>query len=261
MPTFLSRLRRRKAPEPGPAATVPEGQRVYAIGDIHGRSDLLDQLIARIDADQRERGAIESTTIIFLGDLIDRGPDSRGVIERAMALKASGTDVRFLMGNHEEVFLESFDGNEGVMRFFLRIGGEQTLNSYGIVGDEFRDADFEQIIELARERVPAEHREFLSRFEDSIEIGDYLFVHAGIRPGVAFADQNTRDMRWIRGEFLGHQGTHGRVVVHGHTITETVVERTNRIGIDTGAYDSDVLTALGLEGDERWFLDTGEAVD
>jgi serine/threonine protein phosphatase 1 len=264
MPSFLDRLLKRPTPAPAPRPTVPPGRRIYAIGDIHGRSDLLDRLIDQIDADQAARGPAE-TTIIFLGDLIDRGPDSRGVVERAMALKISGDDTRFLMGNHEEVFLNTLrepevegDDNDGVMRFFLRIGGEQTLNSYGIVGDVFRDASFERLVELARECVPMAHREFLAGFENQIEIGDYLFVHAGIRPGVAFADQDERDLRWIRGEFLNHAGAHGRMVVHGHTIYDTVWERDNRIGIDTGAYESGVLTALGLQGDQRWFLDTSE---
>jgi len=255
MPSFFNRLLKRTPPPPAFRPVVPEGRRVYAIGDIHGRRDLLDRLLAQIDADDAARGPAE-TTLIFLGDLIDRGPDSRGVVERAMALKASGGDVRFLMGNHEEVFLQSFEGDEGVMRFFLRIGGEQTLNSYGIHGEEFRDANFEELIALARTRVPIEHCLFLAAFENAIEIGDYLFVHAGIRPGVAVAEQSTRDLRWIRGDFLNHEGAHEHVVVHGHTIYETVIERENRIGIDTGAYESDVLTALALEGDERWFLDT-----
>jgi len=252
---MFNRLLKRQPREPAVRPAVPPGRRIYAIGDVHGRSDLLDRLLDRIEADHAARGPMD-TTLIFLGDLIDRGPDSRGVVERALALKASGGDVRFLMGNHEEVFLQSFEGDEGVMRFFLRIGGEQTLNSYGIVGDEYRDASFEELVELARKRVPIDHCLFLAAFEDAIEIGDYLFVHAGIRPGVAVADQTKRDLRWIRSEFLNHEGAHGRIVVHGHTINETVVERGNRIGIDTGAYESGVLTALGLEGEERWFLGT-----
>lgn len=255
---FLKRLLRRAPAEaPAPPATVPPGTRVYAIGDVHGRLDLLDRLLTAIDADDAARGPAE-TLLVFLGDLIDRGPDSAGVVARAMALAASGRAVRFIKGNHEEVFLAALAGREGTMRFFLRIGGEETLASYDIAGDEFRDADHDELTALAQARVPEAHWAFLDGFEDQVEVGDYLFVHAGVRPGVPLAEQDPADLRWIREPFLAHEGGHGRVIVHGHTIAPEVEERGNRIGIDTGAYASDRLTALGLEGGARWLLDTGD---
>lgn len=234
---------------------VPEGQRVYAIGDIHGRLDLLDDLLARIAADDAARGAAQ-TEIVFLGDLVDRGPDSRGVVERLLELSRGSTPVRFLLGNHEEVFLRALTGDLKTLRFFIRIGGRATIMSYGFSEEEYRSLDYQVLGGRLIERVPAEHVAFLSAFEDMIEIGDYLFVHAGIRPGVDFAEQKTSDLRWIREDFLGCRDSFGKVVIHGHSITEAVDVQPNRIGIDTGAFDSGCLTAIGLEGSERWFLAT-----
>ncbi len=234
---------------------LPEGRRVYAIGDIHGRSDLLDRLLASIDADDRARGGLERE-LIFLGDLVDRGPDSRGVVERLLALSKGPGKVRFLMGNHEEVFLRAAQADLRALRFLTRIGGRETLLSYGISADEYRNVDFEELAALLAQRVPAEHIEFLAGFESWIEIGDYLFVHAGIRPGVAMADQERGDLCWIRDEFLNCRDSFGKMVVHGHSIVDAVEERANRIGIDTGAFASGKLTAVGLEGSERWYLST-----
>jgi serine/threonine protein phosphatase 1 len=250
----LKLLRRAIAPAP-PAAVVPEGLRVYAIGDIHGRLDLLDGLLFRIEADQRVRGSAE-TQIIFLGDLVDRGPHSAGVVQRCLELQRSGRAVRFLMGNHEEVFLKALAGSVEALRFFVRIGGRATILSYGVAEAEYDTLDFADLGRRLAELVPAEHIDFLKGFEDQIRIGDYLFVHAGIRPNVALDAQAGGDLRWIRSDFLDFRGSHEAIVVHGHTITEDVEERANRIGIDTGAFASGRLTALGLEGGERWFLNT-----
>ncbi|MBV9883049.1 MAG: serine/threonine protein phosphatase [Sphingomonadaceae bacterium] len=241
--------RSRRAP-----CAVPEGLRVYAIGDIHGRLDLLDLLLETIAADEAERGPAQ-TELIFLGDLVDRGPDSAGVVERLMALRAQ-RPVRFLMGNHEEVFLRAVDGDLRALRFLVRIGGRETLLSYGISQEEYRSLDYDALLEVLRERVPDAHVQFLSAFEQWIEIGDYLFVHAGLRPGVAVEDQKSSDLCWIREDFLNHRDSFGKMVVHGHSITEEVDERSNRIGIDTGAFASGRLTAIGLEGDRRWYLST-----
>jgi serine/threonine protein phosphatase 1 len=237
------------------AHRVPEGVRAYAIGDIHGRLDLLDTLIGLIDDDDRRREPAD-TLIIFLGDLIDRGPHSRGVVERAMTLAESARSIRFLMGNHEEVFLRAVQGDIRALRMLLRIGGDQTVFSYGIDREEYRLFDFEALARTLKSHVPQDHVDFLSAFETSIELGDYLFVHAGIRPGVAIEEQSATDMRWIRDEFLRHRDDHGKVVVHGHSVTEEVDERPNRIGIDTGAYATGRLTAVGLQREERWFLST-----
>jgi serine/threonine protein phosphatase 1 len=237
-------------------ARVPDGMRIYAIGDIHGRNDLLQALLAKIDADNASRGPAD-TQIIFLGDLMDRGEDSFGVIETAMALKDSGKKVRFLMGNHEEVFVRACRKNDPkVTRFFLRIGGEATVLSYPITRAEYITLDMEQLSEWLSTLVPQEHLEFIESFEDQIVIGDYAFVHAGIRPGVPLSEQKPSDLRWIREDFVDQRGDLEKVVVYGHTIYDEVEERGSRIGIDTGAYASDKLTALALEGGERWYLQT-----
>ncbi len=237
-------------------ARVPDGMRVYAIGDIHGRDDLLTALLAKIDADDHARGSAD-TLLIFLGDLMDRGPGSAAVIETALALKNSGRNVRFLMGNHEEVFVSACrKGDPKVTRFFLRIGGEETVLSYPISRAEYMTLDMEQLTERLATLVPQEHIAFIESFEDQIVIGDYVFVHAGIRPGVALAEQKPSDLRWIRDEFVDQRGDLEKVVVYGHTIYEEIEERGSRIGIDTGAYSSGKLTALALEGGERWYLQT-----
>lgn len=254
---MLGRLFKKVAPtRPLDSARVPDGMRVYAIGDIHGRNDLLGSLLDQIAADDLARGAA-NTQIIFLGDLMDRGPDSAGVIETAMTLKASGKNVRFLMGNHEEIFVNACrKGDPKVTRFFLRIGGEATLLSYPIARAEYISLDMEQLTERLATLVPESHLQFVEGFEDQIIIGDYAFVHAGIRPGVPLSEQKPSDMRWIREEFVSQRGDLEKVIVYGHTIYEDVDERGSRIGIDTGAYDSGKLTALALEGAERWYLQT-----
>jgi diadenosine tetraphosphatase ApaH/serine/threonine PP2A family protein phosphatase len=237
------------------ACAVPAGRRIYAIGDIHGRLDLLDALLGMIDADDRARGPAAASELIFLGDLIDRGPDSYGVVERLMALGAT-RPVRYLMGNHEEVLLRAMDGDVKALRFLIRIGGRETLLSYGVSESDYRGLDYDELLALARSKFPAAHRAFLASFEKWIEVGDYLFVHAGLRPGVAVADQSTGDLRWIRDDFLSHRDSFGKMVVHGHSISDDIDERPNRIGIDTGAFASGRLTAIGLEGGERWYLST-----
>lgn len=247
---MLSRLRQLfRGPAPAPAAAVPEGQRVYAIGDIHGRADLLAVMIDAIEADDAARGHAD-TTVILLGDLIDRGPDSAGVIRLAREWQQR-RPVRILAGNHEEMLLDALQKEE-VLRHFLRFGGRETLLSYPIDPEAYTRAELHEVMAMAHAAIPAEDLDFIRGFEDWIELGDYLFVHAGIRPGVPLADQKPSDLRWIREPFLDHAQPFGRVVVHGHTITPAVDVRTNRIGIDTGAYRSGRLTALGLEGTERW---------
>lgn len=258
--TMLGRLFKRKvATHPLDSARVPDGMRVYAIGDIHGRNDLLQALLRQIENDDAARGAAD-TQIIFLGDLVDRGEDSAGVIETAMALRASCRKVRFLLGNHEEVFLATCrKGDTKTLRFFLKIGGDATLLSYPITRSEYMALDLEELAARLSTLVPESHLAFLESFEDQIVIGDYVFVHAGIRPGIPLSEQKRSDMRWIREEFTEHRGNLEKVVVFGHTIYEEVKEQGSRIGIDTGAYASGRLTAIGLEGGERWFLQTLQA--
>ena len=246
------------APEPAAAiAAVPEGERVYAIGDIHGRLDLFDQLIAAIDADDAAR-PVAQTTVVLLGDLVDRGPDSAGVIDAAMAW-GQRRKVRVLIGNHEEMFLDSLQRTE-VLRHFLRYGGKETVLSYPLDRADYRDLSLDELQERLRKAVPQAHVDYLNAAEDAVAIGDYLFVHAGIRPGIALADQNPADLRWIREKFINDTRDHGCVVVHGHTISVGVEEMPNRIGIDTGAFQSGRLTALGLEGSQRWYLVARDAI-
>ncbi len=252
--------KRNKGPAQATAApAVPDGCRVYAIGDIHGRDDLFAQLLTMIADDHAARRPAQPI-IILLGDLVDRGPHSRQVVERAMTLSADWPDVRLLMGNHEEVFLEALGGDIAVMRFFVRIGGAQTIHSYGIVGREYDAMDFAELAVALARQVPQTHIQFLSNALDLIEIGDYAFVHAGIRPGIALAAQSPSDLRWIRDEFLDDSRDHGKIIVYGHSITDGVDEQPNRIGIDTGAFASGILTAIALEGQQRWYLSTAPVV-
>lgn len=240
-----------------PDAAIPAGQRLYAIGDIHGRADLLEDLLRRIDADNAARTPGE-VTLIFLGDLIDRGPESAQVVERLMRVKAEHPRTRILLGNHEEVFLEALRGGGiGALRYSLRIGGDATVMSYGLTDQEYKRTTFEQLHDIVRERVPAAHLDFMESFEDMIVIGDYAFVHAGVRPDTPLAQQKIGDLRWIRSDFLDHRGTLEKIIVHGHSITDEVEIRAHRIGLDTGAYASGVLTAMGFEGSERWLVQTG----
>lgn len=243
-------FRRQKA---SVSTSVPDGRRLYAIGDIHGRLDLLEGLLDQIFRDEAARGG-PAGELIFLGDLIDRGPESAQVIERLIALKAERPDIRVLLGNHEEVFLGALSGDLKALRLFNRIGGEETILSYGVSPQAYAQADYEELHRLLAEAVPAAHREFLGSCEDMVVAGDYVFVHAGIRPGVALADQRPADLRWIREEFLSTRASLGKRVVHGHTISEEIVELSHRIGIDTGAYRSGILSAMGFEGDKRWIL-------
>ncbi|WP_375398830.1 metallophosphoesterase family protein [uncultured Sphingomonas sp.] len=235
---------------------IPAGERIYAIGDIHGRLDLLDDVLARIDADDAGRRPAR-TSLIFLGDIVDRGADSAGVIDRLMGLAKEKPTTRFLLGNHEEVFLLAASGEDNAVRLFCRIGGRETILSYGISEDEYFVLSFEQLADRIVAAVPSAHLDFVRRFEDLIQIGDYIFVHAGVRPGVALDKQTAKDLRWIREPFLTYRGDLPGIVVHGHTILADVDEQANRIGIDTGAFATGRLTALGLEGTEKWYLQSG----
>ncbi|RYD48976.1 MAG: serine/threonine protein phosphatase [Sphingomonadales bacterium] len=164
--------------------------------------------------------------------------------------------MRFLLGNHEEVFLKALAGEQGALPLFNRIGGRETALSYGISEADYQASDYNQLAAMLQQAVPRSHIEFLNRFEDLIVIGDYAFVHAGVRPGTPLVRQRTSDLRWIRNEFLEHDGPHEKHIVHGHTIAPKVEVEGYRIGLDTGAYMSGTLTAMGFEGDQRWILQT-----
>lgn len=239
------------------AAKLPAGYLLYAIGDVHGRDDLLADLLARIDADTASRPP-GKRILVFLGDLIDRGPFSADVVERLRTYRPERTRLVFLAGNHEEVLLRILEGEAGLVSDWLRFGGAECLKSYGVDPNRIRRMAPQRAIDTIRSAIPEAHGEFLRSFDDSFRAGDYLFVHAGIRPGIPLAEQARADLRWIREPFLAHRAEHGFTVVHGHTIRKEVEECGNRIGIDTGAYRYGNLTAIGLQGEDRWYLQATE---
>lgn len=238
-----------------PVGSIPEGERVYAIGDVHGRADLLESLLTKIAEDDAARGAA-AVQIIFLGDLVDRGPDSKRVLDLVVELGRSGRTARVLRGNHDDVFLRATKGDARATRHLHKMGGRPTLLSYGITEQEYDQVGYAELTRHLQELVPPHHVALLDGMENMAIVGDYVFVHAGVRPGVPLDEQKPEDLCWIRSDFLDHRGDFGGVVVHGHSITDAVEIRANRIGIDTGAYASDRLTAVGLEGADRWFLST-----
>lgn len=232
---------------------VPEGVRLYAIGDIHGCNEQLGSLLESVREDARRFDG--DVRLVFVGDYVDRGPDSAGVLDCLTTADLPGK-ADFLMGNHEEAMLEVYDGETETLSGWLRFGGAQTLESYGISRAEIHRLGIDLPTRM-REAVPAAHVEFLRNLKDQVRVGDYLFVHAGIRPGTPLERQDSFDLRWIREEFLSDEDSdHGAMVVHGHTISREPDVRSNRIGIDTGCYSSGKLTALVLEGEERRFLST-----
>jgi len=237
----------------------PKDQRAYVVGDVHGRLDLLDQLLALIhdDFDQRP---VAKGLLVFLGDLIDRGPESAQVVERLRAYRHRTLRPIFLLGNHEEVLLRLLAGETDLLRGWLRFGGTQCLESYGADPRAIAVASPANALSAIRAAIPASHVDFLRSFADTCSFGDYLLVHAGIRPGIALDQQRQSDLRWIREPFLLDDSDHGFVVVHGHTISNGIDERANRIGIDTGAYRTGTLTALAIEEDSRRYMDTAATV-
>lgn len=242
-------------PQGGRKTTGPKGHRAYAVGDVHGRLDLLDQMLSMVEADVRGRPGAK-TVIVFLGDLVDRGPDSAQVVERLRLYSPAHADTIFLMGNHEEVMLRVLDGDGPLLRDWMKFGGAECVRSYGIDPAELIRLDTDRALATLKNAIPDAHVDFLRSFGDTLSFGSYLLVHAGIRPGVTLSEQAQTDLRWIRQPFLDDPRDHGFVVVHGHTITPQVEQCGNRIALDTGAYKSGVLTALGIEGARRWLLQT-----
>lgn len=234
-----------------PPAAVPPGMRYYVIGDIHGRLDLYEALIDAIEADDAGREPAD-TQIILLGDLVDRGPQSAGVVARTRTWQEQ-RPVRVLAGNHEEMFLGAFERPE-ILRHFLKHGGRETILSYGLSKKAFNAMTLDELFDALPTLIPQAERDYIASFEDMIEAGDYLFVHAGIDPKVPIAQQKRSDLLWIRDRFLSHEGELEKVVVHGHTIFKQVMDCGNRIGIDTGAFRSGVLTALMLEADQKLII-------
>lgn len=231
-------------------AKTPDGMRIYAIGDIHGCDADLAAMHARIDADLAAR-PIADHRIIHIGDYIDRGPDSAGVLRRLATMAAADRRVICLRGNHDQMLIEFLASPETGGGMFLANGGKQTLRSYGI---GTRSRNYDDLAEELAEAMGASERSFLADLAFSARFGDYLFVHAGIHPGVPLDGQKNHDLIWIREEFLTDTRDHGFVVVHGHTPVDAPEVRDNRINIDTGAVYGGRLTCLVLEGSDVRFL-------
>jgi serine/threonine protein phosphatase 1 len=232
--------------------SVPRGKRVYAIGDIHGQRDLLARLMSMIRRDNEERRVAE-TYLIFIGDLIDRGANSAEVIRVLMDASESRKAIP-LLGNHESTLLAVYDGDhEAASAWFRYFGGAATLLSFGVNLNTIDPDDPAAIIAAVQYALPVDVITWLKGLPLYYTIGDYYFVHAGVAPGVSLSKQTGEDQLWIRDEFLSSDEDHGAVIVHGHTIeAQGPAIRPNRIGLDTGAYETGRLSAIGIEGTELW---------
>lgn len=231
------------------------GRLVYAIGDVHGYPNQLAALLNQIAEDAAREAAPERPLIVFLGDYVDRGPDSRGAIDIIVSLMDDDRfEVVALKGNHEDAMLR-FLTEPGFAPAWISNWGDATLRAYGVAPpSDFDVAACQAVQARFAEALPARHRAFLGGLRLSVEVGDYLFVHAGVRPGVPLDAQAERDLIWIRYEFLQCDQPFGKVVVHGHTPADRPERRANRINVDTGVYFSGTLTAVRLKGEQQSFL-------
>lgn len=239
---LLKRGRTKQAPR------LPEGVRIYAVGDVHGRADLLDSLLSRIDAHIVAHPVVRPISL-FVGDYIDRGPASRDVLEHLINY-SQGHEMIFLRGNHD-IFIQEFLQNPATLRDWSKIGGLATLMSYGLKPPLNADAATQkELAEQLNSALPISHRNFLESLVSSFSCDGYFFAHAGVRPGIPFAKQRDEDLLWIRDDFLLHEEDFGKIVVHGHTPVREIDIRPNRINIDTGAYATGRLSCLIIEADE-----------
>jgi serine/threonine protein phosphatase 1 len=231
---------------------IPDGIRIYAIGDVHGRADLLVELLARIDTDLKANPIAQSIQV-FLGDYIDRGPHSQEVLDRLIARRRRHS-MLYLKGNHE-TYIAQVLSDPSRLADWKRAGGIYTLFSYGVPLSVTEDPRAEQnVAEAFNQALPESHRRFLQGLALSFTCGDFFFAHAGVRPGVPLWQQRQQDLLWIREDFLLYEKDFGKVVVHGHTPTPRPDIRPNRINIDTGAYATGQLTCLVLQGDQMSFI-------
>lgn len=242
------------------APSTPRNFRLYAVGDLHGRLDLLTRLLATIEADA-DVHADREKRLIFLGDYIDRGLDSCGVLQRLTEPFGSGLLPVFLRGNHDDCLLHFLKGRFDQIEGWLQLGGAATIASYGVnpyaLGAGIKEID--KLRRLQQEFLaafPRAHYAFLENTLFSVAYGDYYFVHAGVKPGVPLARQKPEDQMWIRTAFLAHEGRWEKTIIHGHSIQTAPDRRAGRIGIDTGAYASGHLTCLILDGTSQAFLST-----
>ncbi len=234
---------------------IPPGRIIYAVGDIHGECALLKRLLDHIAQDAAQQEAGQAATIIFLGDYIDRGPDSRGVLDILAGPPPAGLEWRFLRGNHEQALLDFLIDPAGAAGW-LRFGGVETLASYGVLAPPgtLDPRRLESLASQLAERLPPRHLDFLQASEMMVVVGNYVFVHAGIDPALPLDQQRPDDLLWIREGFIDRPLKGGHVVVHGHTIVETPLIEGNRIAVDTGAYATGRLTAVALAGRDRRIL-------
>ncbi|MDZ4254119.1 MAG: metallophosphoesterase [Sulfuritalea sp.] len=237
---------------------TPEDTVIYAVGDLHGRLDLLTAIQARIAADARRRAATRRL-LVYLGDYVSRGAHSRAVVDRVRSWRPEGFEPIWLKGNHEDLLLRFLGGENDAGKHWFDYDGLDTLADYGVAIADRRARDDASVIAL-RERfaaaLPAEDLAFFRDLRVSYRAGDYCFVHGGVRPGVRLEQQRDHDCMWIRKSFLDSDLEHGAMIVHGHSISPQPEVRHNRIGIDTGAYRSGVLTCLVLDGASHNFLQT-----
>lgn len=247
--SLLDLLRKPKARK---RSAIPPGWVVYAIGDIHGRLDLLEMLIAAIGRDHAESAPQQQALIVLLGDYIDRGPSSAGVIEAIINLEArTGLTVRALKGNHEQALL-AFLSDSAKGAPWLAHGGVEALASYGVIAS--RTPPLSELLSIRNQLLsvlPQDHLAFFQGLKTLLIFGDYIFVHAGLRPGRPINEQTEHDLLWIRDDFLRKPWPESTVVVHGHTPVSEVEVDSNKIGVDTGAFATGILTALRLELDQR----------
>ncbi len=232
-------------------ARGPDGIVVYAVGDVHGRLDLLSRMHADIARDIASHG--RDWRIIQLGDYVDRGPDSAGVIDFLIGRSAQTGRVVSLAGNHDTGFLD-FLAQPDAEGLFARYGGVETARSYGVALELDDPVAFRAGARALGDAVPAGHRGFLAGLAFSAVFGDFFFCHAGVRPGVALEAQDRQDLIWIRGDFHRHQGLYPKVIVHGHTPVAQAQILPNRVNVDTGAYSTNHLTALVIDGAQKRLL-------
>ncbi len=238
----------------GRRPSLPAGLRVYAIGDIHGRLDLLNQLLSLINTDVAQFPAIRPV-YVFLGDYIDRGHWSRETIDRLIEHAHEHESV-FLKGNHESIAISCLSDRTMIDQW-LRLGGMETLSSYGVAPDLFANRKQAAGTQLAfHNALPQSHFRFLRNLRESFASGDFFFVHAGVKPDVDLAHQTEKDLLWIRHEFLLSSRDFGKIIIHGHTPTSEIELRSNRINIDTGAFATGRLTCLVIEGETLSVIDT-----
>jgi serine/threonine protein phosphatase 1 len=250
----FSRLRQVFAAAPPLRPSTPERTRVYAVGDVHGRADLLDEVAGLIERDRVSAPA--ETITVLLGDYVDRGPQSAAVVER-LASARFPTRLCALRGNHEAMLLR-FLAEPRFLEVWRGNGGLETLYSYGVdVSSAMRGEGYEETRNAFREALPAAHRAFLEATELSATVGNYFFCHAGVRPGAPLSNQSEDDLLWIRDRFLSYERSFGKIVVHGHTPVARSEVRGNRINIDTGAFATSILTCLALEGEDRRIFSVG----